>query len=1038
MLTVLTMLLTVGIVQGQQEYNYSAGTDFTPRDIFGNYYEQYSPRVACSSDGSHCAALVFNDNSAFGRGLKLYYTTSGFSETDWLGFPNTEKYTFSNSEYSYRDNSADSAGALNITREVGYNFPLGYDIWYDSSTQQYYILMATRSGQGDNDGASCSKYTFQAGRSPEIQGPSGCGGNREWTGGVGAFDEFGPPLGIHKKDTNDPTYTMLYGWCGSSILATCSGHILVQEYYLKNNTFIGSYQIAGPSCITNSHPQYGDMRFYAFAGIMSEDITQQKRDIRWSYGCGSQSARCGYGSCAGAGSSSMGSFPTTEVGYNYYNNPLLYYLRDDYSNSTSIWRTQTTDYNSYSDTALYYLMNASEGEYINASSEWTTTSSQWVYEYKSFDTNNLTRSVAYDVELFPIEITARYFTPNVDYILLEPASITVNLNCPSGFSTTDTGDEFTLGSQCQDDVELIMDTGLYRPTHAENTIDIPEGCDDYLVRYYLLSGTYTVPVEVRNQLTGELLTGVDVYVGSESNTTDAEGIAYINVQPLSGAFLKETQTACRSELEPYGTPKTYTITAEHSDYLDFETQDEFAYIDDTNETRYLPIYQIYMTPDAAIVETHIRTQDGVEITPQNTRMTTYGADNTWIIIDTASFNVNYATEFPATFLFQDNRSSFPVNFTYDYFGTIYMENKTVTKGTSGTFYFDLPFTSYNSSCLTSDDCLPSFCQDDTFAQLIGCNIPEGQTQGKCEYSYEVCQQCDPEVGCYDLPTTTPCSDHMDCLNLSYCIGNSKSRTGLCGSQGYCLYKDIICTSPDFCDSDLTLPTNQTTGMCRQTFLCVLTGGIREKFTIRVPTNNLEYTLTGEPWKDVVDVEYVCDVESAGTQTCIDGYTVSEAEAEVGVATFPENWAYNVNQTTGVEFYDIAVSCSDGCNISYEYCPHGCAGGACLTAPLSPEAGARNFIQAMQTWWVTMFPTIWDQAFMWTIISLLSSLGIAGGLGFVMRGGSGNGFGGQEIGSVYLGSAIAFFLLGSFIGAMPLFIGVVFSILAGFLVWKLWK
>jgi hypothetical protein len=427
-------------------------------------------------------------------------------------------------------------------------------------------------------------------------------------------------------------------------------------------------------------------------------------------------------------------------------------------------------------------------------------------------------------------------------------------------------------------------------------------------------------------------------------------------------------------------------------------------------------------------------------------MYAYGANDTSVLDlrNDQIYNVNFITEFPNTFIFVDDRSSFPINFTYEYFSKTYYENLTVTKGTSEPFFFDLPESSINSSCLTSDDCLPSFCSSsNVYAQLIGCNIPSNETQGICEYSYQACSVgCDEDLGCYSIPTTTSCTENYDCLNLSYCVGLGKSKTALCGSQGYCLYKDITCHSPDFCDDSLVITnvtgTPLTTEMCRTTFLCVLSGGIREKFTIRTATSDLEYALTGEPWKDVVDVDYRCDIQNAGSATCISGITLPQAQANAGVVTFPENWAYSTNSTQGVQFYDIAVACSDGCNITYEFCPHGCALGSCLTAPLSTEATARNWIQAIRAWWITLFPTIWDQAFMWTIISLIGAFGLAGGLAVLLRGGGGGGIGGQEIGSVFLGSAIAFFLLGVFLGTMPIFMGVIFAILAGFLVWQVWR
>ena len=163
---VLTFFLLTTTALAQQEYNVTLGHDFTPFNIVYDYYSQYSPKIACEPTWTSCAALIFQDDAGLGRGLRLYYTNQNFEEQGGFPyyFPSTEVYTFPNSIYAYRSTAGGvaSEGALDDTRDEGRGaLPLGYDIWYDQTNQEYWIIYSSRSGQGDDTGSACQKYTYQ-------------------------------------------------------------------------------------------------------------------------------------------------------------------------------------------------------------------------------------------------------------------------------------------------------------------------------------------------------------------------------------------------------------------------------------------------------------------------------------------------------------------------------------------------------------------------------------------------------------------------------------------------------------------------------------------------------------------------------------------------------------------------------------------------------------------------------------------------------------------------------------------------------------
>ena len=95
------------------------------------------PRIACEPNNNHCLMLVYENNTFYGRGVKMKYTTDNF----FSGYLTTEvgSYSVDYSLFSLR-----SASGIQL------HYP--YDVIYDSSIQKYKIIIG--------NGESVQRYYY--------------------------------------------------------------------------------------------------------------------------------------------------------------------------------------------------------------------------------------------------------------------------------------------------------------------------------------------------------------------------------------------------------------------------------------------------------------------------------------------------------------------------------------------------------------------------------------------------------------------------------------------------------------------------------------------------------------------------------------------------------------------------------------------------------------------------------------------------------------------------------------------------------------
>ncbi len=212
-------------------------------------------------------------------------------------------------------------------------------------------------------------------------------------------------------------------------------------------------------------------------------------------------------------------------------------------------------------------------------------------------------------------------------------------------------------------------------------------------------------------------------------------------------------------------------------------------------------------------------------------------------------------------------------------------------------------------------------------------------------------------------------------------------------------------------------------MCPEIFGCYILGaGAFQTFQLDVKyTNGIERRL--------IDTTYRCALDTAGTSECIEGVSIPTASIDV-VGSIPVNWINNIDGANTV-FQDVSVSCSQGCNITYEFCQYGCnpSTKTCNSEPSGPTGAFSNIIAWFTNLWVSLFPTIVHTSIMWLILSMI----IAGLFEFSIGGRFGRGMG-VIFGIIMIGMMS----VGGFAGQMPFEIIIIFTLLSGFLVWRMWN
>jgi len=942
----------------------------------------HSPRVACSPNNpDNCVLLeYFSGDFWGGTGLSLRWTFNGFDTLNApQGLPIAVNYSSGSKMFDY---------ATPIT-----NYALPYDIYHNGS--EYIIAFEAGGSLG-------LSYIYS-------WTPTG-GFHQLWNSTQLAPSEWAI---IEILDNIEKIYVLRWAYGTNDIKA----YLMYFNGTIHKD--LGLVYTTVTKCVSPPCTAHGlDAR--GFVAIDDTETTDRYK-IYLRYGTGNSGNPPAF--IYDIGITDLGSFPATYDAIWYWDGSRIFY-----KNSTQINYVPTTDLTSFGSIVFYYAFNDSVQQYINYTDydEVGATSS---YGYKSFTNQTL------GLEWCPLPQT-RYirglFASQRDLQRLniysssldlndgstDALNITAILDCDDfSYTESDSGDFISLTTPCENNtLTLIAPSGFEPFSTAVNDIQLTEDCPttSIVVDNYL--SEYDLEVRTRDLVFYTPIDGVLVNVGGTTNTTNAQGITTIpDFLPITNAdFIRGTKTSCAYDFTFDGTPDVIAISGTKTGYETFIDTDTFAEapFDFGSFTR---DYLMEMIPPSTEIEVKAYTLDNVEIESSSSQIlvSVYGADNFFLFDEGIYYEQNTASEVPAQFLLVDNRSTWSVNVTLDFYGQYYQQNATVTQGGFKTIKFTVNYTSVELPCETNLDCPNSFCEGKYFKQSRGCNA------NQCEYTTQVCKSpalCDEERGCFDAQGTTGCTDDTDCLNESICITTKKSRTGLCGSDDICIFKDNLCRGD----------CNETTGLCAESEICLELGKIRHRFLIQTTTQPfIEGVYT-----TYIDTDYYCGLDNRGQRECIDGGVVPITPDLVGVTTLPDAWVYTAN-ASDYTFHDIAIVCDTLCNITYSYCDYGCNDetGFCHAEPTSPEGQVSIYTQMVSNWWYLIFPTSAAQSIAYIFIALGVSAAITYYTG---KNGSGNN------GLTFIGATIAIVLGGVPLGAIPFFVGVIYAIIAGYLLLKMWK
>ena len=707
---------------------------------------------------------------------------------------------------------------------------------------------------------------------------------------------------------------------------------------------------------------------------------------------------------------SMGSFTEQNDGIWYWDGTRLVYRTNE-----SIKYVLTSDLSSFGLSNTYYTFNSSIQESINYTS-YDDVGGKATYGFKRY--SNQTNNYGIFAAQMPLRrLQIQYMSAiNLDDLSYENVNVTAILECNEyDLTYTEAGSEFIdFYTPCENNTLTLIASGNYYPHISSFNVILNETCERTIVpidKQY--RKPYTLTVRVADALTGERVDGVTVNIDGIINTTDSNGEALIgNFFPVTNSdFDISPIGSCQYDVLFDGEPKPVSVIVTKAGYDTFTSTEYFAssplgdpYSDFERD------YSIKLSPPSTRLNVKAFTQDGVKIETDAADVNVYGANKTYLSEGGTYYEQSYSTKLPSLFVLVDNRSSYQVNVTLEYCGSYYQQNVTIVGGAYQDAIFDLNEKSNSICCQTTEDCPSSFCEGRYWKKLDGCS-------SICQYTSIDCGSsdlCDDKRGCFDYKGTQSCETDEDCLQYSQCISSYKSRTGLCGSDNLCIFKDVLCDS-----------CNETTGLCVESELCIELGKLRHRFFIRATTQPF---IEGE--YITYSVDYYCGLDNRGERTCIKGTSVPKSTDLVGITTMPDAWAYTTNSTHYI-FSDISVYCDNLCNVTYEYCEYGCneETGYCYESPSSPEGQISIYTKMFADWWYLFFPTSASQTLAYIFIALILS-GVL--TYYIGKNGSGNN------GIVFVSSTIAISLAGVVIGTIPFFVGVLYAVLAGFLIMKMWR
>ena len=682
------------------------------------------PRVACEPNNNHCLMLVYENNSFFGRGVKIKYTTDSF----FTGYRTTEISSYS-IDFSYYS-------SFSLVTGIQLHYP--YDVIYDSSVGKYKMIIGSQ------------KYTYSV--------SSGLQNN-----GTISYTMIG-----------FLNSTTAYVASASAVTLTCH----IRSYLLDWNTNVatqdadktaksgcGSTSGNSLSNVTGFIAQSGTTRMYFISGL----------------------AFCGSACNANGELKNTETLPTSYSGLDYYEGSIIGY-QDYYNStwkttsSNLVTFAGTTDYYDWASETINHTDTAitSKNQLYVYEREGSSANGVWVYNLPVTSLDiwgegcdpytkscaNVNLSVSLNCSAFNttssssgqfVSITTPCQTENI---------ITVTASDPY-YPVAYSFANYSFPSSCYQKQNYIRTTASKGYCKAYNfTIKFK---DEFF-------GTNIQGV-----------TAIFNGVTATSNSAGEASFETFPIDSPSFIAEAFDTASCTQTVSFTGTPKQNSLIASKSGYSTITDSFAIARSPFVIETDFDTFKTEYLEPTNTQIEVFLYSKDGIELNPSRVTINITGSNDTYYVIGNQLYHQSYGTQTPAKFYLLNNSGTYNITVALDYF-KVYTQTATITTGEYQAIRFYLDQNSYELPCYSNADCQGSLCLGRFLKTFTGCkaNVCVYSTMdcGGALYC-DVKQGCVDLLGTINCTTDNDCNN--SCADANRMIIGLCGADGYCkGKYADCL------------------------------------------------------------------------------------------------------------------------------------------------------------------------------------------------------------------------------------------------------------
>lgn len=854
------------------------------------FTEPYDPKVSCETDGDSCVAVFYENQPFCGRGIKYALSRDGFETIEYIG--NIDTTAFSQTVF------------IDEYYTTGHELP--YDIIYFDFNSNYYFVRGTKVyvmpvfdpgvfgvtpyrftdgytiASGETIGADISMDCCVEVNHQCAGFPCNCASaSRQNIQTIKFYDGnatklFGTFQGQPQRTTPSTDWDGWFGWFTYDVTNTTTT--------VNGNLYDCTELWNTPSCSAG-----GNFAVDEYSGYAEFDGS-----TTWYYVIEGV-----FDFCTGTINQAL-AFDNFGSPQKYYNQVWfggnLYYRN---TTNREMISSESSDLVSFASPDIQYFETISIDETINQSDAGSGGfSNLYVWSRDSTLTDGTNGIWAQAQTTYPVIVSS-----NED--------VFATLTCSSeSYTTTESGKIFQIFTPCLTGNQITF-VSSKTPGSDVKTFDVGT-CSSVSFNINYADSPYDFVFTVKDALTNTNIAGADISLTGETDqTTDSNGQAIFNIQPITDSELKDetSSSGCIHTLSTDGTPTTLYGEVSKTGYVDtvFSLTPASKTESDSNVWTFDDNEIVTLYPEGVVLNVRAYTIDGQEIVTSSYNASVTGNNNlTYTFVNGKPSLRNFNRNLPSEFLLYDNRTTYNITVTLDYIVGTESRIVEVTVNEQYPVYFYLPFTFLDLPCSTAQDCVKDFCDEIGFHnRLSGC------TDNTCQFETTDCQSpalCDPTVGCYQLNTEVPCTGDNTCLfnnNVTYCIDDVTMYAGFCGSDGFCKAKEKTCAT--FC--------NTTLNYCNERADCLLENPI-----------DVGYEYPGGGTIAHAD----CNFNNAGQSFCLQFGDIPIAQLNQEGLTIQDVRfthsdfiaKYVTTPEPGYAIGDVVATCTDTCEVELEFCSSG--------------------------------------------------------------------------------------------------------------------